>query len=418
VKAADLMQAGVGAECEVALLTGGKDRPYAFGLTAALLSNGARVDLIAGDDLTSRDFDSVGTLKVFSLRKEPRPDAGVLTKASGVLLYYGRLVRYALTAQPRIFHILWNNKFDAIDRVFLMLYYRLLGKRIVLTAHNVNAGKRDATDSLLNRLTLRLQYLLSDHIFVHTDKMKSELVDGFGVRQTAVSVIAFGINNDVPQTALTPSEAKARLGIAAGEKTILFFGNIAPYKGLEYLLSAFRQVAARGDGYRLIVAGRPKQGSETYWKTIRGMVDDQPEGGRITLRIEFVPDDETELYFKAADVLVLPYTSIFQSGVLFLGYSFGLPVLAADVGSLKDDIVEGQTGFVFPARDSAALAKAIEAYFASDLFKALDQRRRVIHEYANAKYSWEAIADVTRKVYGDLLFRPLAPRDATAPVRG
>ena len=56
-------------------------------------------------------------------------------------MYYAKLIRYAATAKPKIFHILWNNKFELFDRTVLMLYYRLLGKRIVLTAHNVNAGQ-------------------------------------------------------------------------------------------------------------------------------------------------------------------------------------------------------------------------------------------------------------------------------------
>ena len=73
--------------------------------------------------------------------------------------------------------------------------------------------------------------------------------------------------------------------------------------------------------------------------------------GEYCFGAEFIPDEETEIYFKAADVLVLPYRHIYQSGVLFLGYSFGLPVLAADVGSLKDEIVEGKTGFVFRPED-------------------------------------------------------------------
>ena len=74
------------------------------------------------------------------------------------------------------------------------------------------------------------------------------------------------------------------------------------------------------------------------------------------LRDGFILDDETELYLKAADVLVLPYRYIYQSGVLFLGHSFGLPVIAADVGCLKDEIVEGQTGFIFRPEDPVDLA--------------------------------------------------------------
>ena len=92
-----------------------------------------------------------------NLRGDQRTDAGPVTKASRVLAYYLRLIRYAWTARPKVFHILWNNKFETIDRTLLMLYYKLLGKKIACTVHNVNAGTRDSTDKRLNRLTLRIQ---------------------------------------------------------------------------------------------------------------------------------------------------------------------------------------------------------------------------------------------------------------------
>ena len=102
-----------------------------------------------------------------------------------------------------------------------MLYYRLLGKTIVLTAHNVNVGKRDSHDTLLNRLTLRIQWRLADHIFVHTERMKRELLDEVGACEQAVSVVPYGINNAVPNTDLTPAEAKRRLGIRDRHQAIL-----------------------------------------------------------------------------------------------------------------------------------------------------------------------------------------------------
>jgi glycosyltransferase involved in cell wall biosynthesis len=331
-----------------------------------------------------------------------------------VLLYYAKLIRYAATAEPKIFHILWNNKFLFFDRTLLTLYYKLLGKRIVLTLHNVNAGRRDSTDSSLNRITLRIQYRLADHTFVHTEKMKVELMEQFGVQGTRVTVIPFGINNAVPNTTLTPLEAKRRLGIRADEKTILFFGNIAPYKGLEYLVEAFQRVSSLHDDYRLIIAGRPKD-CEAYWTAMREVIRRGTQRGRVLLREDYIPDDETEVYFKAADVLALPYRHIYQSGVLFLGYSFGLPVLAADVGSLKDDIVEGKTGFVFKPQDPIDLARAIEQYFASDLYAGLDVRRQDIKDYAKERHSWDEVGRMTMSVYAGLLqngTRKMADSDA------
>src|SRR5205807_3584109 len=331
-----------------------------------------------------------------------RPDASPFSKAKRVLKYHIQLISYAATAQPKLFHLLWNNKFELFDRTLLMLYYRILGKKIILTVHNVNARKRDSNDSSLNRLSLRLQYNFCHHIFVHTERMRSELVSDFRIPKSKVSVIPFGINNTVPNTALSTEEAKQQTGVNSGDKALLFFGNIAPYKGLEYLISAFSALLSKDRSYRLIIAGRPK-GSEKYWKQIQQAIAHSRIRDRIIQRIEYIPDELTELYFKAADVLILPYTHVFQSGVLFLSYSFGLPVIASDAGSLKDEVVEGKTGFIHEARNPAALGQAIRAYFESDLYRNLDRNRKVIWDYANERYSWARVAAIITVVYSRLL---------------
>src|SRR5438094_6340159 len=317
----------------IALLTGGGDKPYALGMAAALTSAGISLDFIGSDDLRVPELLGDSQVNFLNLRGDQSSEARLLAKVLRVLSYYGKLVFYAATARPKVFHILWNNKFEVFDRTLLMLYYKLLGKKIVLTAHNVNAGRRDSTDSLLNRFSLKIQYRLTDHIFVHTEKMKRELLAEFGVLESAVSVIPYGINNAVPDTDLTPDEARERLGIKREERTLLFFGSIAPYKGLEYLVAAFQQVLTRHADYRLIIAGLPKKGCETYLHEIQETISRGMSRGRVLQKIAYSSAEETEVYFKAADVFVLPYTNIFQSGVLFLGYSFGLPVVAADVGS-------------------------------------------------------------------------------------
>ena len=388
-------------EIEVALLTGGFDKPYAFGLALALASKGVWLDVIGSDDVNSPEMHTAPKLNFLNLWGS-KHDASLVRKISRVLIYYTRLLRYATVAEAKIFHILWNNKFQFLDRTLLMLYYKLLGKKVVLTAHNVNAGKRDSNDSLFNRSTLRAQYRLADHVFVHTEKMKRELLQDFGVQERTVSVIPFGLNNSVPHTDLTPGEAKQRLGIRDSERTILFFGAIRPYKGLEHLVNAFQQLAATHSEYRLIIAGESRKGAEQYLDEIQRTINGHVSRRQVLQEIRYIPDEETELYFKAADVLALPYTHVFQSGVLFLGYSFGLPVVGADVGSIREEIIEGRTGFLCRSCDSADLAKAIEKYFESDLFKNLDNRRQEIREYANAKHSWDIVGEITREVYTQL----------------
>jgi glycosyltransferase involved in cell wall biosynthesis len=386
----------------VALLTAGRDRPYALGLASALIFANISFDFIGSDAVNGPELHHGGNVRFLNFRDQ-RSDAGHTAKMLRVLAYYWRLIRYAMNGQPKLFHILWNNKFEFFDRTLLMLYYKLMGKRLVITAHNVNARKRDGTDFFLNRLSLQTQYRLSDHIFVHTERMKGELTADFGIQENKVSVIPFGINNTVPNTILSTAEAKRQLGVSGGsDKTVLFFGNIAPYKGLEYLVAAFAEALKKDRSYCLIIAGKPKESAD-YWKQIQEEIARRGISDRVIERIEYVPDEQTELYFKAADVLALPYTRIFQSGVLFLGYSFGLPVIAADVGPLKEEIVEGKTGFVFKPQDSSDLARAIANYFESDLFRSLESRRAEIKEYANERYSWDKVVRATTAVYSDLL---------------
>jgi len=387
---------------QIALLTGGGDKPYALGMAAALTSVGIYVDFIGSDDLRVPELLSNPRVNFLNLRGDQRHDTKPAEKILRVLRYYLRLVGYAATAKPKLFHILWNNKFHLLDCTVLMLYYRLLGKKIVFTAHNVNAGKRDSNDSWLNRISLKIQYRLSDHIFVHTNGMKNEMISEFCIPESKVSVIPFGINNTVPNTSLSSAQARRQLGISETDKALLFFGNIAPYKGLEYLIAAFNELLKRDRSYRLLIVGKPK-GPESYWDEVQRTIASSGLGNRVIEKIEYIPDEETELYFKAADVLILPYVHVFQSGVLFLGYSFGLPAIAADVGNLTEEIIEGETGFVFRPHDSSDLARKVDTYFNSELFRTLESRRAHIKEYANQRYSWDKVAAITATVYSQLL---------------
>ena len=344
---------------EIGLLTGCQDRPYAFGLAMALVANGIAVDMVGSDEIDSPELHTTPNLCFLNFRSRQKSNANFLGKISKLLVYYAKLLRYAAHSKPAILHILWNNKIELFDRTILMLCYKALGKKVALTAHNVNQARRDARDSWLNRATLRVQYRLCDHIFVHTQKMKGELCQDFGVAEKSITVIQYPVDNAFPDTELTPAGAKRRLGLREDEKAILFFGRVRPYKGLEYLLDAFRLLLAdKAASYRLIVAGEPKKGSEEYLHGIQRFVETNFDPGQVILKIQFIPDSDVELYLKGADVLVFPYKEIFQSGVLFLAYSYGLPVVATDVGSFREEIVEGRTGFLCQPGDPADIGKS------------------------------------------------------------
>jgi glycosyltransferase involved in cell wall biosynthesis len=387
----------------IGLLTGGDDKTYAVALATSLAARGIFVDYIGSDRVDAPELHTTPLIQFKNLRGDQNERVGHREKVVRILRYYFRLLRYAALPGPPIFHILWNNKFEFIDRTALMIYYKSMGKKVLLTVHNVNGAKRDGRDTWLNRKTLGFQYWIADHLFAHTNRMKVELITDFELPGEKVSVIPFGINNVFPCTSLTGKAARMRLGVDANEKIGLFFGQIAPYKGLEILISAMSHLSGIHTDFRLVIAGKVKQGYSAYWDQIYKEIRRANLENKILEKIQFISEEEVEMYFKSADVLILPYRSISQSGVPFLGYSYGLPVIATDVGSLREDIIEGETGFLCNPGDPADLAAKIEEYFSSDLYRSLESRRSQIREFANDRYSWTKVAEIVHGAYDQLM---------------
>src|SRR5258708_6870594 len=119
-------------QIESALLTGGNDRPYAFRLAMALVAQNVLLDVVGSDEVDSPEMRVTRGLNFMNLHGTMRA-TGVRQKIARVLRFYFRLARYVVIRSPKVLHILWNNNFELFDRTLLMVYYRLLGKKIALT---------------------------------------------------------------------------------------------------------------------------------------------------------------------------------------------------------------------------------------------------------------------------------------------
>jgi glycosyltransferase involved in cell wall biosynthesis len=389
---------------KVALLTGGQDPHYARGLLRALLARGIHVACIGSDTLAECQTGDIARLEFHNLVGSQEPNH-LMPKVWRVLRYYGRLVVFAARTDARIFHILWFRKFPWFERTLLNAYFKILGKKLLFTAHNVDGQARDGRRrSVIERLSLRFLYRFVDHVLVHTPKMKRELVEEFRVAGNKVTIVPYGINDVVPVSTASRAVAKQQLGFEPEKRVLLFFGNIAPYKGVEDLIGALANLRWEKERFTLLLAGRVKDKScESYWRELETLIDELQLGGHVRKEVRYIPDTDVGLLFRASDVSVLPYRRIYQSGVLALSYAQGLPVIAADVGSLKDDILEGETGLVFRSGDPVDLAATIRTYFGSDLFRNLETTRQKIRAYGAERFSWTRNADRTSLVYEKLL---------------
>ena len=173
--------------------------------------------------------------------------------------------------------------------------------------------------------------------------------------------------------------------------TVLFFGRMSPYKGVETLMDAAPVVAKEIPDVRFIIAGKPITGYE-FPRT-----PDLPNGGSFETYLEYVPNEDLCDLFQRSAMVVLPYNDATQSGVLVTAYAFQKPVVATSVGGLPEFIDDGKTGFLVPPRDPAALAKAI-----IKMLKDPGLRSRMaegICKRNQTDLSWDTIAAQTSDLY-------------------
>ncbi len=387
---------------KVSIFHNAGDFSYLFGLVNGLAkSQDIEIDVIDSSQ-SIKPFEELNNVKVFEFILPFKNTLNPIYRLYRIFSPYIKNILYAFKTDSKVFHIQWFNRFHTIDKIFLINFYHLLNKRVVYTAHNVNTLERNNADNIWNRLTLKYFYKKVDHIIVHNNKSKSELVKKFNVNTNKISIIKFGLNIFTPQKGITKEEAVSKLNLPTNKKIILFFGAIHIYKGLEFLLDAYKQLITKSDNYHLVIAGDIRD--KNYFTKIKELIINNFKNEHLSTFFRFIEEDEIEYFFTAADCLVLPYRSISQSGVHFLSYSFGLPVLASDVGSFKEeDIIPGKTGFIFKAEDSNDLKKTIIKYFDSELYKDIDNQRSKIKNWALGTYNWDNIAITTINCYKKLI---------------
>ena len=251
---------------------------------------------------------------------------------------------------------------------------------LVLTAHDVlprepRRGQLDAQRRLYERV---------DAIVVHSEHGRARLVDGLGIDPAKVSVIAHGAFDHltaVPGARALPGE----LAVVEGP-VVLCFGLLRPYKGIDVLLEAWREVA----GAELWIVGMPRM-------DIAALRASAPPSVRWVAH--FVPDDELGAYFRRADLVVLPYREIDQSGVLFTALAFGAPLLLSAVGGFPELAREGAAALVAPG-DPRALAGELRRLLGDPA--ARERLAAGARAAAAGRYSWDAIGREHLALYDGL----------------
>jgi glycosyltransferase involved in cell wall biosynthesis len=252
---------------------------------------------------------------------------------------------------------------------------RLKGRAIRISVlDNVIPHERRFFDNACNRYFLNR----NDGFVVMSDKVLADLLhykpDAKYVRMDHPVYDQFGAR-------LEQKEALSSLGIEyhPEHKYLLFFGIIRKYKGLDLLIEAMSKL---GEDYHLLIAGEVYGSFDEY----QSLIDRHNLTHRVHLFNQYIPDDKVGQYFSASDVCVLPYRSATQSGIISISKHFEIPVIATDVGGLKESISHGKTGLMVDHAEPQLIAESIEHYFTGDLKESC----KLLIREENERNSWEA----------------------------
>lgn len=272
-----------------------------------------------------------------------------------------------------------------------LLAARLLGVRIVWTAHNLVEHERRWPSFERFCKGVLVDHLF-DRVFVHWPEARSELREEFGLAEDRDRFVTVthghyirNYENDVDERT-----ARSRFGIPQDAFVLLFFGGIRSYKRVPELIEAFESIDR--DDVHLLIAGN------TWEDVIHRRIESRATGHpRIHCTLEFIPDEDVQYYMNAADAAVFPFEDIFTSGSVILAMSFGTAVVAPDSEYLGE-IVGDEGGILYDSDDPDGLDAALERIVTEDV----DTMGRRNYESAS-RYGWETIGAETAAAYQDVL---------------
>lgn len=272
-----------------------------------------------------------------------------------------KTIKYISSINPDLIAFIWYQPFFgfSIGTIARVLHNKFKN-RIIFITENIISHESMFYDKILTMYTLKA----ADKFLVLSDVVEKGIKQLFPDKKIFRSSLpiydCYGFDSS-----LSKSDARKKLGIEDDKKVLLFFGYIRPYKGLMHLINAMPILLKEDEKYFLLIVGEFYEGKDKYFERIKELNLNK----NVLIIDEFVPNEEVGIYYSASDVVVLPYNSATQSGILNIAYGFKKPVVVTNVGGLPELVEDGKTGFIVEPQNPQSLAEGIKKFFNASNFE-------------------------------------------------
>ncbi|MBE0570732.1 MAG: glycosyltransferase [Ignavibacteriaceae bacterium] len=279
----------------------------------------------------------------------------------------------------------WHPFFGFCHGVISFLIRKKYKNKILFITENVVSHEANAIDKILTKIGLSSasKYLALSGI---VEKEVQQFSKGKKVYRSELPVYdCYKQSEQTDQKML-----KRELGFEEDALVLLFFGYVRKYKGLDILIEAFPKILSVNSKAKLLVVGEFYDEPKVYTDLISKLgIED-----KVKLINQFVPNEEVGKYYQTADVVMLPYRSATQSGILNVAYGFYKPVIVTDVGGLAEFVDEGRTGFVVKPNSPDAIKDGVKKFLSSKV-----QTNFTVHiQERNRKNSFNQLPEVFEKI--------------------
>lgn len=303
---------------------------------------------------------------------------------------FGLALRFVVS-RPDVVHVQYLPFLEHGFRfeIWFMRWVRLLGIRLVYTAHNVTP--QDAPDRYKHHY--RSAYQAADALICHGVEARSQLTQDFAIPDERVWVIPHG-PLFAEKTEVSPELARAKLGLRDGGPLVLSLGVISRYKGIFFLLDAWKRLVGAGVRGRLLIAGT---GDPRLLSEIRERVSAEEIGPSVDLWLRYIPVEQLPLLYQAADILVYPYKAGTTSGALLTGINYGKAIVATTLPFFQEYLTNGKDAALVQYGDVDRLAEILAELMLDPLER--DRLGNGITRVKEIRCSWRNIASATVECY-------------------